>query len=211
VPERSDRPLVVGIGGTARPGSTTDRALRLALDAAEADGARTACFDGVCLAGLPAFAPHARRRDPASHRLLAAVREADGVLLASPGYHGGVSGVVKNALDYLEDLREDERPYLDGRAVGCVVTAFGWQAATSTLLSMRSIVHALRGWPTPLGATLNTAGSLFDADGACTDPKAALQLEVVARQVTGFAHAYARAPVAAASGREERWPARSAR
>ncbi len=185
----SGRPLVVGIGGTARPGSTTERALRIALEAAERDGARTACFGGPFLAGLPAYLPHSPERAPAVLRLLDAVREADGVLVASPGYHGGVSGVVKNALDYLEDLREDERPYLDGRAVGCIVTAFGWQSGTTTLHSLRSIVHALRGWPTPLGATLNTASGVFDDDGACTDPKAALQLQVVARQVMRFASA----------------------
>ncbi len=189
------RPLVVGIGGTARPGSTTERALRIALEAAERDSARTACFGGPFLAGLPAYMPHSPHRGADVLRLLEAVREADGILLASPGYHGGVSGVVKNALDFLEDLREDERPYLDGRAVGCIVTAFGWQSCTTTLNSMRSIVHALRGWPTPLGATLNTASGLFDDEGACTDAKAALQLQVVARQVARFASANMSSPV----------------
>jgi FMN reductase len=188
-------PLVVGIGGTARPGSTTECALRIALEAAERDGARTVCFGGPFLAGLPAYLPHSPARGRDVLRMLDAVREADGVLLASPGYHGGVSGVVKNALDFLEDLREDERPYLDGRAVGCIVTAFGWQSCTTTLGSMRSIVHALRGWPTPLGATLNTASGLFDDEGSCTDAKAELQLQVVARQVSRFASANMSSPV----------------
>ena len=35
--------------------------------------------------------------------------------------------------------------------VACVATASGWQAAASTLRSPRDTVHALRGWPTPLG------------------------------------------------------------
>jgi FMN reductase len=103
-----------------------------------------------------------------------------------------VSGLVKNALDLLEDLREDERSYLDGRAVGCIVTAAGWQTCGSTLAALRSIVHALRGWPTPLGATLNTTEPIFDASGACIDPKALAQLATVAQQVVGFAHMYHR-------------------
>ena len=45
------------------------------------------------------------------------------VVIASPGYHGTVSGLVKNSLDYLEVLREDDRPYLDGRAVGVIAVA----------------------------------------------------------------------------------------
>jgi FMN reductase len=109
------------------------------------------------------------------------------LIVASPGYHGGVSGLVKNALDLLEDLRDDERPYLDGRGVGCITTAAGWQACVSTLAALRSIVHALRGWPTPLGATLNTSEGVFDPTGACTDPKVFNQLAMVGRQVVEFA------------------------
>ena len=63
---------------------------------------------------------------------------------------------IKNALDYAEDTAKDARPYLDGRAVGCIACAYGWQATDSTLIAMRSIVHALRGWPTPLGVAANT-------------------------------------------------------
>jgi FMN reductase len=179
-------PLVVGIGGSARPGSTTDCALRLALHGAERAGARTVMFGGAWLARLPLYVPCYEHRTPETLDLLDAVRAADGVIIASPGYHGGVSGLVKNALDYLEDLREDARPYLDSRAIGLLVTAFGWQACASTLAALRAIAHALRGWPTPLGAMLNTADGIFDPGGACTDPKSSLQIELMARQVVDF-------------------------
>jgi len=62
----------------------------------------------------------------------------------------------------------------------------------TTLESLRAIVHALRGWPTPLGAALNSADKLFDSAGACTDPKAAQQLATVGRQVTEFALVHCR-------------------
>jgi len=181
------KPLVVGIGGTTRAVSSTDRALRLALQAAEDAGARTFLFGGAFLSHLPHFAPENRERNEEQRQMVEMVRRADGLIIASPGYHGGVSGLVKNALDLLEDLREDERPYLDGRAVGCVAVSAGWQAAVSTLAALRSIVHALRGWPTPLGATLNTAQPIFDSTGACTDPKVAEQLAIIGQQVVAFA------------------------
>jgi len=192
----AERPLVTGIGGSARPGSSTDRALRVALAAAERAGARTSVFDGAFVARLPIYSPGSLDRTDDARELLTAVRLSDGVLLASPGYHGGVSGVVKNAVDYLEDLRDDDRPYLEGRAVGCIVTALGWQAAANTLAGLRSIVHALRGWPTPLGVALNTAEDIFDPAGDCTDEKAALQLELVAHQVVGFAGMRRPVPIA---------------
>lgn len=184
------RPLLVGIGGTTRPGSSTENALRAALEHARSRGARTLLFGGAELAALPAYSPECQERTKGQAALVDAVRQADGVLLASPGYHGGVSGLVKNAIDLLEDLRADTRVYLDGRAAGCIVTAAGWQGCNSTLGALRSIVHALRGWPTPLGVTLNTAGTrLFGSEGECTDASVQQSLQLLAEQVLDFAHA----------------------
>ena len=184
---RPEKPLVVGIGGTTRTPSSTDRALRLALRASEEAGATVHCFDGPFLVRLPHFAPEHQTRSDEQREMVELVRRADGLIIASPGYHGGVSGLVKNALDLLEDLRTDERSYLDGRAAGLVVTAAGWQAAVTTLEALRAIVHALRGWPTPMGAPLNTAEPLFDAQGNCTDAKSANALSAVGTQVVEFA------------------------
>jgi FMN reductase len=180
--------FVVGIGGTTRPGSTGERALNLALQAVEEAGARTRLFSGEFLARIPHYAPENQERNAEQRELVEAVRAADGLILASPGYHGGISGLVKNALDLLEDLRDDRRCYLDGRAVGCIITASGWQTIGTALTALRSIVHALRGWPTPMGAGLNTAEKIFDEAGGCNDPVAAVQLVTVARQVVEFAN-----------------------
>jgi FMN reductase len=185
----SQGPLIVGLGGTVRPGSASELALAKALAAAEAAGARTELFGGAFLASLPIFDPRAQGAHAGRERFLAAVRSADGLIVSSPGYHGSISGLVKNALDCMEELRECERPYLDGRAVGCIVAASGGQAAGSTLAALRAIVHALRGWPTPFGATLN-AGGLFDETGAFADPRDAWQVEMVAEQVVAFARAW---------------------
>lgn len=148
---------------------------------------------------LPLYAPEVPARALAAVRFVEEVRQADGLIIASPGYHGGPSGMVKNALDYLEDLRDEDPPYLDGRAVGCIATASGWQATVSTLVGLRSIVHALRGWPTPMGAAVNTAGVVFDERGECVDPGTRFQLELVGRQVVEFCRL--RSANAVASGR----------
>ena len=179
-------PLIVGLGGTTRPGSTSERALNKALAAAVQAGARTELFGGAFLAGLPIYNPHAPVSGAEEMRFVEAVRACDGVIVASPGYHGSISGLVKNALDCLEALREDLRPYLHGRAVGCIVSASGAQASGSTLAALRAIVHALRGWPTPFGATLS-AGGLFDDEGEFNDDRDAWQVETVAQQVVEFA------------------------
>ena len=180
-------PYIVGIGGTVRAGSSTERALRYALDACEQDGATVVSFTGVDLAALPLYAPELPERTPVAMRLIEELRRADGVIVASPGYHGSVSGLVKNALDYVEDMRDDGQPYFAGRAVGCIATGSGWQGVVTTLEALRAIVHALRGWPTPMGAAINSALPYCNPDGAITDERVQFQLSTVAGEVMQFA------------------------
>jgi FMN reductase len=75
-------------------------------------------------------------------------------------------------------------------AFGCVVTAYGWQACGTALLSLRMIAHALRAWPTLFGPALNASTPLFETDGTCIDEKTSNQLSVVAAQVVNFARSW---------------------
>ena len=186
------QPLIVGIGGSTRAGSSSERLLRSCLAEAERLGARTVAFTGKSLR-LPLYDASSGDRSGPVVELVSAVREADGLVIASPGYHGGISGLIKNALDYVEDLRDDARPYLDGRAVGCIAAAAGWQAAGSTLQALRAVVHALRGWPTPLGVAVNSELPVWSADGSVVDQALIAQLEIMTAQVTGFARRWAAA------------------
>jgi FMN reductase len=179
---------VIGLGGTYRPHSSTELALRIALESAKSLGAEVELFGAEAL-DLPMYRPPqagTEIADRAKH-LVEAIRGAHGVIIGSPGYHGVISGLVKNALDYLEELREDANPYLDGRAVGCIATGAGWQATTTTMNGLRTIVHALRGWPTPLGVGINTSEVTFAADGTCSSPQVTAQLRMVGAQVMHFA------------------------
>jgi FMN reductase len=145
-------------------------------------------FGGIELQALPHFLPETSTRTTEQIDLVEAVRAADGVVICSPGYHGGISGLVKNAIDLLEDLRDDRRVYLDGRAVGLTVVAAGWQACGSTLSALRAVVHAMRGWPTPLGITVNTtAQSIFDVRGNIIEEPLARSIEQQASQLLKFA------------------------
>jgi FMN reductase len=178
-------PYIVAVGGTLRPGSTTEKAMQHVLNAAERAGARTRLISGPALQ-LPMYEPDNPERTDAARDLVAQLALADGIILGSPGYHGSISGLIKNALDYAEDLRGDRRPYFSGRAVGCIATAGGWPGAVNTLGALRDIVHALRGWPTPLGAAINSSERVFDDDGQCVVPRVSQMLDLIAAEVLGF-------------------------
>jgi FMN reductase len=152
-------PLVVWVGGTLRSNSSTERALRHCLASVECQGGRTKRYCGDDI-NLPMYNPHEPARTPGATQLIGALREADALVVGSPGYYDGVSGMVKNALDYIEDMRDDSRVYLDNRPWGCISCAYGWQAAVGTLDQLRAIGHALRAWPTPLGVAINSADHL---------------------------------------------------
>jgi FMN reductase len=178
-------PLIVGLGGTMTANSSSERVLRHVMNACESAGAETIIFDGNAL-DLPMYGYGTPRTEKAT-ALIAALRRAQGVVIASPGYHGTVSGLIKNALDYIEDMARDDRPYFDGRAVGLIAVASGWQATGTTLATLRSIVHALRGWPTPMAVTVNSVQPVFADDGTVGDEALKSQLDILAQQVVGFA------------------------
>ncbi|HEX8421652.1 MAG TPA: NADPH-dependent FMN reductase [Sphingomonas sp.] len=184
----SDKPLVVGIGGTIGRVASTERAIRIALDAAAEQGFRTRLFGGEDMARLPLYDPRSTDRTPEEREFVDCVRAASAVIIGSPGYHGSISGVVKNALDLLEETARDvDRPYLADMPVGLIATAYGWQATGSTIAALRSIVHALRGWPTPFAAAINSQIVKFDENGGASDPAVLEQLALVGRQVARFA------------------------
>lgn len=179
-------PLIVGLGGSTRPNSTSEKALRAALAACERLGARTQIIAGPDLPFEP-YDPVLPERGEKARTMVEAVKLADGLIIASPSYHGTISGLIKNAIDYIEDLRTDARPYLDGRAVGHIVVADGPQAFGATLGTLRSLTHALRGWPAPYAALVHGGHKPFTETGKVADEAVGAALDLVAAQVVEFA------------------------
>lgn len=182
----SDAPFIVGLGGTFRPKSSTELVVQSILNEAEKLGARVKMFDGQALE-FPIYGPDTDNRPEKIKTYLDAIRRADAIVLGSPGYHGTVSGLIKNALDYIEDLSRDDPPYLGGKAVGCAATGFGWQGANAALTTLRQVAHALRGWPAPMGITINSLEQKFSEDAICSDEKAQRQIIILAADLVLFA------------------------
>jgi FMN reductase len=67
-----------------------------------------------------------------------------------------------------------------------IVTAAGWQAAGTTLVSVRSTIHSLRGWPTPFGVTVNSVEHHQGGDGRL-DARVDGAVGILAGQLMEFA------------------------
>jgi len=90
---------ILAISGSLRAASLNSALLRAVADLAPAN-VRIELFTGV--GNLPLFNPDLEITDlPPVADFLARLLEADGVIIASPEYAHGVTGVMKNALDWM--------------------------------------------------------------------------------------------------------------
>lgn len=181
-PAVSNRLRVVGICGSLREGSYTRAAVQVALHGAKEAGAETDLIDlrnyqlvfcdgGDNEASYP--------KDVA--RLREDVRRAQGIVLGTPEYHGGYSGVLKNALDL---MGFDE---LEGKMIGLVGVSGGAMGAAPALNTLRNVGRAVHAWVVPEQASVPHVSEVFDAKGNCKDKGIENRLKSVGRQVAQFA------------------------
>jgi FMN reductase len=114
-------------------------------------------------------------------RLREDVRKASGVILATPEYHGGFSGVLKNALDL---MGFDE---FEGKMIGLVGVSGGRMGASGALHSLRDVGRALHAWVIPEQASVPTVYEAFNDDGTLKDKGVEERLLSVGKQVADFA------------------------
>lgn len=155
---------IVGIGGSLRPESSSYQALAVAMQRVEALGAVTETIDlrvmqlPFCTGGdeYPGY--------PDVIRLRETVLEADGLILATPEYHGGVSGVLKNALDLMSFDQ------LSGKVTG-LISVLGGPTNSNALNDLRLIMRWVHGWVIPEQIAIGQSWKAFGEDGKLLDEK----------------------------------------
>lgn len=179
----TNEPLcVVGICGSIRPGSYTRLALQLALQGAAEMGAESRLIDLSVfnLVFCDGKEDESAYPDDVS-RLREQVGAAHGILLATPEYHGGYSGVLKNAMDLMgfDEFR--------GKMIGLIGVSGGALGAVNALNNLRTIGRALHAWVIPSQAMVPEAWKVFDDSGRLTDDDLRERLLNVGREVARFA------------------------
>jgi NAD(P)H-dependent FMN reductase len=174
---------VAGICGSLRVGSFTRMALQMALAGAHEAGARTRLIDLREYHLIFCDGKEDESGYPKDvFKLRDDVRAAQGIILATPEYHGGYSGVLKNALD-LMGFEEFE-----GKMLGLVGVSGGSMGAFGALNNLRAVGRALHAWVIPEQASVPEAWKVFDAAGSLTDHALEKRLKEVGRQVARFAY-----------------------
>ncbi|WP_055490838.1 NADPH-dependent FMN reductase [Streptomyces sp. TP-A0356] len=182
---RERRLDILGIAASARKDSTSGAALDVVLARAAELGCRTRVIrlaevrlpfcDGDKTAPWPEY--------PAVAELRRSVSLAHGVVLATPEYHGGMSGALKNALDLLDI------PHARGK-VFAGISALGGRSNSNALNQLRTSVRWLHGWMLPDQVAIPDARAAH-AGGRFHDPEVTGRLTQLADELTHAARALA--------------------
>ncbi len=174
---------VVGICGSIRSGSYTRMALKIALEGAQEVGVQTQLID---LRDYHLVFCDGKEDESAYpedvFKLRREVKQARGIILGTPEYHGGFSGVLKNALDL---MGFDE---IEGKMIGLVGVSGGAMGAANALDSLRTIGRALHAWLIPEQASIPEAWKVFDESGKMKNADLEDRVREVGRKVARFAY-----------------------
>lgn len=167
---------IVGIAGSLRTESYTHKALGLAAQRVEALGAEIEILD-LRQMNLP-FCDGADEYPeyPDVKRLQETVEQADGLILATPEYHGGMSGVLKNALDLMSFTELSDK-------VAGVISVLGGQSNSNSLNQMRVVMRWVHAWVIPEQIAIGQAWQAFDKEGKLLDEKLSQRLDKFAESL----------------------------
>ncbi len=180
---------ILGLGGSLRSGSVATIALRVALAGAEETGASIRLLDLASLSlpmfdgtySLDGYTSEGRKT---IETLLSGTREAHGLILASPTYHNTISGALKNALDYMELLKDDNPPRLEGKVVGLLSVQGGVSGTgNNTITTMLLAARALRAWVAPTMVSIPDSRSMFNEESQAYDPTVIRRLHALGAEV----------------------------
>ena len=182
-------PKILAFAGSTRPDSLNKKLVKIAAAGARASGAEVTeldlrdlplpLYDGDLEAkeGLPANA----------QKFKELLLTHQGLLISAPEYNSGISGVLKNAIDWAS------RPILGEAPLACVVgkaalmsTSPGALGGLRGLVQVRSILGNIHVLVLPDQVAVPRAHEAFTADGALKDPKQQASVEQLGRNLADF-------------------------
>jgi chromate reductase, NAD(P)H dehydrogenase (quinone) len=166
----SEKVSILGIGGSLRKGSYNRALLRAAQDLAPGE-MEVHIFDNTILAAIPLYNEDVRQQgDPDAVKILKnEIRQADALLFAIPEYNFSISGVLKNAVDWVS--RPPNESPLDGKPVAMMGASTGLSGTIRAQMHFRQVCTFTNMFPLnkPQIYVANAAVK-FDPEGRLVDP-----------------------------------------
>lgn len=177
--EFNNKIKVVGLCGSLRKGSTTHSALTIALNGAKEAGADVELLD-LSEYELVFYGSSEDEADYPSDvlKLKQKILHARGVMIGTPEYHAGFSGVIKNALDLLG------YGAFNNKVIGLIGVSGGRMGAGSALSMLRIVCSSLQAWVLPDDVSIPRSSEVFDDNGNLQDAELEMRLKAIGQKVT---------------------------
>ncbi len=170
---------IVGISGSLRTGSYSQKALNIASERINKLGVEVEILD-LTQMNLPFCDGGKEYPDyPDVEKLRETVKNADGLILVTPEYHGGVSGVMKNTLDL---LTFDQ---LSNKVTG-LISVLGGQVNSNALNDLRVIMRWVHSWVITDQIAIGEAWKAFDNEGQLLDDKLSQRFDRFAENLVKY-------------------------
>lgn len=163
---------VLGVAGSMRQTSYSMIAVKMILEEAKMRGANTRLL-ALRDSGLPMYSPNVG--SPELDRVSKEVEWADAFVLASPDYHGSMSGVMKNFMDYFYEE-------FAGKLFGYVVASH--EKGLTVMDQMRTAVRQCYGWSMPYGVSVNSVQDF--TSGKLTNERLEQRIKMMARDLVVY-------------------------
>tara|TARA_Y100000746_G_C15412513_1_gene410936 strand:+ start:636 stop:1181 length:546 start_codon:yes stop_codon:yes gene_type:complete len=165
----TDKVKVMGISGSYGNDSNNSKLVKLGLEILSNLGADTYFWD-LNEKPLPLVGEEGSWENKNVSEFQNLATEVNAYLLSSPEYHGCMSGVMKNQLDWIYSK------HVGGKAFALMST-LGGQSNSNTLNQMRIAVRWIHGWAIPEQIAVPNIKEAFNDDGMLNDEKLTERLE----------------------------------
>ena len=174
---------ILGVAGSMRQESYSTLGLKMVLEEAKKYGSESHLLD-LRDRNLPLYDPGAPSSNDSSfnnsnnvlEKITTALKWADALVLASPDYHGSMSGTLKNFLDYFwEDFA--------GKTFGYIIASH--EKGLTVADQMRTAVRQCYGWSMPYNISINGEKD-FDSEGDLVNSALVKRIKMLARDLVTY-------------------------
>ena len=184
-------PKILVFAGSTRVGSYNKALAKIAAQAATAAGAAVTLLDlrDLTLPLYDADLENTYGLPEGVHKFKNLLREADGIIVASPEYNGSITGVLKNALDWASRAAANEAPgsVFQGKLATLVSASPGPLGGLRGLVHLRAILANLGMIVLPEQLAIGSAHEAIDPAGTLKDARKAGQLVALVTELVRVA------------------------
>jgi chromate reductase len=191
----SRRPTILAFAGSTRTGSLNKRLIRVAAEAARAAGAEVTLID-LRDYPLPPYDGDIEANEglpPAAVALKELFKAHAGLLISAPEYNGGISGTLKNTIDWVSRRGDDDRSLaaFSGKFAGLMAASPGTLGAIRGLGQLRHVLTTVGVLVVPQQRGIHSADKAFDEEGRLKDPAQQAAIEAIAGRLVDLIRRHA--------------------